>query len=99
MQEGSLLLYSSGWLWLDHTALGYVAVGRAGLNQPEEVADKQLPKRQRKALTTLRLGLWTFTVGHEALDRLLSMFVTVSLESSETEYSGLLAAVQAAQNE
>jgi hypothetical protein len=96
MREGSLLLYPSGWLWLDHAALVYVAVGSAGRHQPEEVADNQLPRRQRKLLTTLRLGLWTFTVGHDALDRMLSGFATVSPEGSETQYSNLLAAVQAA---
>ncbi len=62
MREGSLLLYPSGWLWLDHGALGYVAVAWAGRDQPEEVVDNELPRIQRKVLTTLRLGLWTFTI-------------------------------------
>ncbi len=93
MREGSLLLYPSGWLWLDHAALGCVLVGWAGQDQPEEVTDTQLPRSQRRMLTTLRIGLWTFTVGHPGLDRLQTAFGTISTATAEAEYLKLRAAL------
>jgi hypothetical protein len=93
MREGSLLLYPSGWLWLDHAALGCVLVGWAGQDQPEEVTDRQLPRLHRKMLTTLRIGLWTFTVGHPGLERLHTAFRTISTTTAETEYLELRAAL------
>jgi hypothetical protein len=93
MREGSLLLYPSGWLWLDHAELGCVLVGWAGQDQPEEVADTQLPRSQRRMLTTLRIGLWTFTVGHPGLERLQTAFRTISTATAEAEYLELRAAL------
>jgi hypothetical protein len=91
LKEGSLLLYPSGWLWLDHAELGCVLVGWAGQDEPEEVTDTQLPRSQRRMLTTLRIGLWTFTVGHEGLDRLRTALATTSKATAEAEYSRLRA--------
>jgi hypothetical protein len=86
MREGSLLLYPSGWLWLDHAALGCVLVGSAGKDQPEEVTDTQLPRSQRRMLTTLRIGFWTFTVGHPGLARLQAAFGTIPIATAEADY-------------
>ena len=54
MREGSILLYPSGWIWLDHGALGWVELGWAGQVPLEEVEDTGLPRYQRSLLTTLR---------------------------------------------
>jgi hypothetical protein len=94
MREGSLVLYRSGWFWFDHCAVGFVELGWAGEVPLEEVTDTALPRRQRSVLTTLKLGLWTFTLGHEALDRLQSLFAGLSPRCPEDEYSGLLATIQ-----
>jgi len=94
MREGSLLLYPSGWIWLDHAALGWVELGWAGQEPLEEVTDTDLPRRQRSVLTTLKLGLWTFTVGPEAFGRLRSAFTALSPECPEDEHAALLAALQ-----
>ena len=94
MREGSLFLYPSGWFWLDHCALGFVELGWAGEEPLEEVIDTALPRRHRGVLTTIKLGLWTFTVAHEALARFQSLFDGLSLASAEEEYSALLAKIQ-----
>lgn len=94
MREGSLLLYPSGWIWLDHAALGWVELGWAGQVHLEEVTDTALPRRWRSVLTTLKLGLWTFTVGPEAFGRLQSAFAALSPECPEDEYAALLAVLR-----
>jgi len=93
MREGSLLHYPSGWIWFDHSALGFVELGWAGEVPLEEVIDTALPRRQRDVLTTLKLGLWTFTVSHEAFDR-LSAFADLSTACPEDEFADLIAAIQ-----
>lgn len=93
------MLYPSGLLWLDHTALGFVGLGWPGEVPLEEVTDTALPRRQRSMLTTLSLGLWTFTVGHEGLSRLQSAFNTLSSNCKEDEHSALIAEVQKHQSE
>ena len=93
MREGSLLHYPSGWFWLDHSALGFVELGWAGEVPLEEVTDTALARRERSVLTTLKLGLWTFTLSHEAFSR-LSAFAGLSPECPEEEFSALIAAIQ-----
>jgi len=94
MREGSLLLYPSGLVWLDHAELGTVAPSWVGKEALEEVTDTDLPLSQHRVLTTVRLGLWTFTVGHEAFGRLQSAFAALSPECAEDEYLVLLAALR-----
>jgi hypothetical protein len=93
MREGSLVHYPSGWIWLDHSALGFVELGWAGEVPLEEVTDTALPRRQRGIVTTLKLGLWTFTLSHEAFAR-LSAFDDVAPDRAEEDFSALIGVIQ-----
>jgi hypothetical protein len=94
MREGSLLLFPSGLIWFDHANLGFVAPSWVGRDAMEEVTDTDLPRSQRRVLTTIRLGLWTFTVGHEAFGRLQLAWGAISPDGAEDDYMALKTVLQ-----
>lgn len=70
LREGSLLVYPSGLVWLDHIALGSVTLGRISSVPDLAVMQAEMPSRfERRVLATVYIGDWRFDMGKKAATR------------------------------